>query len=100
MYAYSNIEFHQQIQDEFIEIEMQRIKRMSLSQLFLNPLHLQPSPVHLDLQESYALTLAYGYFDSYEPALTIASHLDLCKLDFLAIMGDLESFREEYFKNY
>lgn len=94
MYFDTRIEFEYEMMNEMIESEMRKVKNKALikiSSLFAH------SKI---LIKEFSFTLAYGYFDSYEPAENIANQLDLGKLDFLAIQEDFEAFKEEYLKNY
>ncbi len=45
-----------------------------------------------------SLVLARGFFDELEPAINIASQLDLGTLDFCAIIGDEKSYKEEFIR--
>ncbi len=45
------------------------------------------------------LTISYGYFEGFAPAETLAESLDLGKLEFLAVIEDLEAFKIEYLKD-
>jgi len=82
----------------FMEIEMYKIRGIALRKIFSNFAH--DSKLDLIFKENLALTLAYGYFESYAPSQTIADNLDLCKLDFLAIQEEFEAFKIEYLKEY
>lgn len=93
-----SIDWHQeyqykmQIMDEDIENEMHKIRvetLIRLSSIFVHP----QIPI-----EEFALTLAYGYFESLPSAEKITDGLDLCKLDYLAVMQEFEAFKEEYLK--
>lgn len=89
MYAYSNIEYDRQVFDELIETQMYETKRESRKKI-------SPCFAHPKFISSYSLFLARSYFDSCESAIKLAEDLDLCKLDFLAILEDFEAYREEY----
>jgi hypothetical protein len=94
MYAYTRIEYEYEMMNEMIENEMYKVRDNALRKLSSFFVH-QHSSI-----KDIALTLAYGWFDSYTPAQNIANSLDLSKLDFLAIQEGFEAFKEEYLKNY
>lgn len=94
IYFDTQIEYEYQAMNEFIENEMHKLREKvvgKLSTLFAHPNF---------FQEDVILTLAYGYFDSYEPSTRLANTLNLGKLDFLSVMNDFDAFKEEYLKNY
>jgi ubiquinone/menaquinone biosynthesis C-methylase UbiE len=95
MYAYSRIEYEYDLMNEMIETEMHKIRKRATEKLSSLFVHRQVIQENTDVM----LTIAYGYFDSYKPSENIAKSLDLCKLDFLAIVEDFEAFKEEYLKN-
>lgn len=94
MYFDTRIEFEYEVMNEMIEREMRKLQNDALGKLSSLFAHSKT------LIKEFSLTLAYSYFDSYEPAETIAKELDLDKLDFLAIQEDFDAFKEEYLKNY
>lgn len=94
MYFDTRIEYEYEVMNEMIEREMRKIQKDALRKLSSVFTHSQV------LIKELALTLAYGYFDSYEPSENIANQLDLDKLDFLAIQEDFDAFKEEYLRNY
>lgn len=75
--------------NEMIENEMYKVRMIALRKL-------SSTFVHPPLLIDFALNLAYGFFESHKSAEKIADSLDLCKLDFLAIQEEFESFKEEY----
>jgi peroxiredoxin family protein len=94
MYAYTRIEHEYEMMNEMIESEMHKVKEQVLERLRSYCAH---SPVSI---KSLSLTIAYGYFESNEHAEIVANELGLGKLEFLAIAGDFEGFKEEYLINY
>jgi hypothetical protein len=94
MYAYTRIEHEYEMMNEMIESEMHKVKEQVLERLRSYFAH---SPVSI---KSLSLTIAYGYFESNEHAEIVANELGLGKLEFLAIAGDFEGFKEEYLINY
>lgn len=92
MYAYSQIEYEYELMNDLIEKEMHKVREKTLEKL-------SSVVAHPKILNDLALTLAYGYFDSYAPSEKITETLDLSKLDFLAIQEDLEAFKEEYLKD-
>jgi hypothetical protein len=90
MYAYSRIEYENEVLNEIIEKEMHNTKRKALEKLASMCAH---------STGAIAKILAYSYFESLDDAVTLADRLDLCKLDFLAIQEDLEAFKEEWLSN-
>ena len=95
MYAYSRIEHEIESMNEMIESEMHKIKEKTLDKL--SALFVAHSPVSI---KSFALTIAYGYWESHEHAEIVAEQLNLGKLEFLAIAEDFDAFQEEFLKNY
>jgi hypothetical protein len=93
MYFDTQIEYEDQLMNDYIEKEMHKVKKSASRKL-------SKTFVHPKLLNEFALTLAYGYFDSCDYAEKITEALDLSKLDFLAIQEDLDAFKEEYLKNY
>ena len=93
MYAYSQIEYEYELMNDLMEKEMHKVRESAVSKL-------SSVIAHPKLLNDLALTLSYGYFDSYTPSERITEILDLSKLDFLAIREDIEAFKEEYLKNY
>lgn len=96
MYAYTRIEYENECMNEMIESEMHKVRDNAIGKVSSFFAH----PKNEFSIKQFSLTLAYGYFDSYTPAENIAASLDLGKLDFLAIMDDLDAFKDEYLKNY
>lgn len=94
MYAYSRIEYEHQMLDEMIESEMHKVRENVLKKLNSIFAH---SPVFLN---SFALTLAYGYWESNKDAEIVADHLGLGKIEFLALQQEFDAFKEEYLRNY
>lgn len=92
MYAYSEIYYREEMIDEMIESEMHKVKEQVLERLGLCFAHFK------DIK-SLALTIAYGYWDSDEHAITVADQLQLGKLEFLAIAEDFDGFKEEFLKD-
>lgn len=92
MYYDTIIEFEYEIMMDIIEKEMHIRKAQALKDL--------SSVVHSKNPESFANILAYSWFDSLPDAEKIAEELNLGKLDFLAIQGDLDVFKEEYLINH
>lgn len=95
MYFDTRIEYEYEMMNEMIESEMHKIRRQAIEKLSSYLVHPQNF-----LTKDFALTLAYGYFDSHEPAENIAKAMDLGKLEFLSIMNDFDAFKEEYLRNY
>lgn len=84
-----------ELMNDLIEKEMHKVRDNALRKVSSIFAH----PQKLFSIKDFALTLAYGYFDSYKPSEKITETLDLSKLDFLAIQEDLEAFKEEYLKD-
>jgi hypothetical protein len=83
-----------EMMDDFMEREMHKVRDSvleKLSSIFVHGTY---------LNQDIALTLAYGYFDSHQPSINIADTMNFGKFEFLAIMEDLDAFKEEYLKNY
>jgi hypothetical protein len=102
MYFDTRIEYDDQVIDEFIEKEMYRVGKEALEKL-------SPIFAHPKYLNGFAMTLGYAWFDSQEYAERLANHLDLDKLDFLAIQGCydtstskqiFDAFKEQYLKDY
>ena len=96
MYFDTQIEHNYEIMNEMIESEMHKIRANAVDKVSSILAH----PQKLFSIKDFAMTLAYGYFDSYAPSENIANSLDLSKLDFLAIQEDFDAFKQEYLKNY
>lgn len=94
MYAYSNLEHEIESMNEMIESEMHKVREEALKKFSSYFAH---SPVSI---LSFAKTIAYGYWESYEHAIIVSDQLGLGKLEFLAIAEDFDGFREEFLKNY
>lgn len=95
MYAYSRIEYEDEMRNEFIENEMQRTKEFTLRKL--------SSIAHFKTKsssQSFITMFVYCWQESLPEAQNLANELDLCKLDFLALMEDFEGFKEEYLNNH
>jgi hypothetical protein len=75
--------------DEFIETEMYKLKNKAMKKI---------SSIVIGSNQEIANLLAYSYFDSLPEAESLARILSLEKLDFLAIQGDFETFKEAYLK--
>ena len=96
MYYDTQLEYEYESMNEIIESEMHNARDNSLLKVSSIIVH----PQKLFSIKDFAMTLAYGYFDSYTPTENISNSLNLSKLDFLAIIEDFDAFKEEYLKNY
>lgn len=94
MYRFSKIEYESEMLDQMIESEMHKLKERTINALSISFAH---SPFSI---KELLLTVAYGYWESNEHAITVAEQMNLGKLEFLAIAEDFEGFKEEYLKNY
>ena len=78
--------------NDLIEREMYKVRNKTLERLSSIFVHQQQIIFSI---KDFALTLAYGFFESHEPSKRIAYSLDLCKIEFLAIMEDFGAFKLE-----
>ncbi len=92
MFILSDIKYKEQLLDEKIEREMYKLKAKVLSGLS-NQLAHYPFSI-----KQFATEIAYGYFESYEYAEILAQELDLGKLELLAILEEVDAFKEQYLK--
>jgi hypothetical protein len=95
MYAYSRLEYEAQLMSEWIEKEMQRIKKQTLKTI--------SSSAHFNLKissDQFTQLFIYCWQESLPVAEKLADDLNLCKLDFFALMDDVDAFKEEYMENY
>jgi hypothetical protein len=90
MYEDTYYDYKQQCIKDMIENEMQRTRDQALRNL--------SSVVHFET-ETFTKVLAYSYFEEQEDALRLADQLNLCKLDFLAIVENFDRFKDEYYKD-
>jgi hypothetical protein len=93
MYFDTNIEYDNQVMNEFIEKEMHRVRKEAFEKL-------SPVFAHLKYIDEFAMTLSYSWFDSQDYAEKIANDFDLGKLDFLSIQEKFDTFKKEYLKDY
>lgn len=89
MHFDTQLEYRHQVMQDFYENEMQRYKETSISQI--------SKSAHF--KEKISRVLAYSYFEGNDDAAYIAESLDLCKVNFFAILEDLEGFKREYIKD-
>jgi len=89
MYAYSQLEYEQEIMDRFIEKEMHNVKGQALRKVSSVVAHFSSEIGHI---------LAYSWFESLPEAARIAECLDLSKMDLFALRNDFEGFREEFLR--
>jgi hypothetical protein len=94
MYKYTDLEYEMQMMDEMIESEMYKVKGLIQDKFNSYFAHFA------NLTEDLLLTIAYGYWGSYQHAEKVADQLNLGKLEFLAIAEDFDGFKEEYLKHY
>ena len=94
MYYDIYVEYQEEQMNEFIENEMQRVKGSALKTIS-SIAHFKTKPSN----ESFINMFVYCWQESLPDAEKIANELDLSKLDFLALMGDFEAFKECYLEN-
>lgn len=87
MYFDTRLAYEQEIMNDLIEKEMHTQKRLALQKL-------SSVVAHFNLE--VANIFSYAWFDSVEDATKLADRLNLGKIDFFAIQGNLESFKEEF----
>jgi hypothetical protein len=90
MYNDTYFELNESRLKDFYENEMQRTKENALRSL--------SKVVHFEI-ESISRVLAYSFFEENEDAIKLADKLNLCRLDFLACIDDIEGFREIYYRD-
>ncbi len=95
MYFDTQLEHDYEMMNEMIEREMYKFRANAVDKVSSILAH----PQQISIKD-FALTLAYGWYDSQAPAENIANSLHLSKLDFLAIQENFEAFKQEYLKNY
>lgn len=91
MYFDTTIEYEFEVMNEIVEKEMQRTKEQALKTI--------RSIAHFNFSRQMISVLAYAWMDSQPDAINLADKLNLSKLDFLAVMENVEAFREEYLKD-
>jgi hypothetical protein len=86
----SQLAYEDEIMTQQIEKEMHNVKGTALRKLSLIAAHFRPEISNI---------LVYSWFDGLPEAEKIAEHLDLNKLDLLAIQEDLKGFKEEFLRD-
>lgn len=94
MYEDTYLNYRKSVEKDFFEREMHKVEEKTLARL--SPYFAHPSMSVKD----FMLTIAYGYFESFESAITLAEQLDLGKVEFLAVMEEFEAFKEAYIKEF
>jgi len=95
MYYDPYIEYEEEQMNDFIENEMQRVRESALISL--------SRIAHFNTQlsnESFITMFVYCWHDSVPAAEKLAQELDLCKLDFLALLNDFDEFKDYYLEHY
>lgn len=77
--------------NEFYENEMERHKQTANQVIF--------SCAHFKNSQLISRVIASSYFEENSDAITLANEMDLGKIDFFAILEDLEGFKREYIKH-
>lgn len=86
-----NLNYKTQICREFIENEMHTQKEQVLQSLSQVVAH--------SYIQMFSKVLLYGWSEGCPEAEKIANHLNLSKLDFLALSENLQEYEEEYLRD-
>lgn len=90
MYCDTRNDYRNEFMNDLMETEMYKVREKALEKLSSLFVHHQSFSI-----KDWALTLAYGFFESHEPSERIAYSLDLGKIEFLAIMEEFSAFKLE-----
>jgi hypothetical protein len=90
MYFDTQLEHDYEVMKDMIEKEMHKTKEQALTNL--------SRVVHFEI-ESFSRVLSYSYIEENEDAIKLACKLNLGKLEFLAILEDVDGFKEEYLRD-
>ncbi len=90
MYFDTHLDYRNQVMNDFIENEMQRHKN--------NAIHVISGAVHFKI-DSFSRVLAYSFIEENEDAVNLARQMNLGKLEFLAVLEDIDGFKDEYLKD-